>query len=106
MSRLSADTLLSIHLGAILSRNRYTSDPAPVIAEMLETAVDRAEVLQEAAGTWVGFYEDDHVRTLCDALRDIPGVARWIVVGTERRAIPHHRTPDAHEGASWPPRRA
>lgn len=102
MSRLSPDTLLSIDLGAILSRNRYTSDPAPVIAELIKTAGGRVEVLQEAAGTWIGFYEDDYTRPLCDALRTIPGVEPWIMVGVERRAIPDHRTPTAHEGASWP----
>lgn len=102
MSRLSPDTLLSIHLGAIMSRNRYTKNPAPVIAELIETAGDRVEVLQEAVGMWIGFYEDEYVRTLCDALRGIPGVEPWIVVGADRRAIPDHRTPTAHEGASWP----
>lgn len=102
MTRLSPDTLLSIHLGAIMSRNRYTTNPAPVIAELLSTAGDRVGVLQEAAGTWVGFYEDDYVRTLCDALRGISGVGPWIAVGVERRSIPDHRTPTAHEGASWP----
>lgn len=102
MSRLSPETLLSIHLGAIMSRNRYTTNPAPVVAELLETAGDRVGVLQEAVGTWIGFYEDDYVRTLCDALREIPGVDPWIRVGADRRAIPDHRTPTAHEGASWP----
>jgi hypothetical protein len=106
MSRLSPDTLLSIHLGAIMSRARYTSDTAFVIAELTETAGDRLEVLQEAVGTWIGFYEDDYTRTLADALRDIPGVEPWIAVGVERRAIPDHRTPKAHEGASWPQRDA
>lgn len=38
MSRLSPDTLLSIHLGAIMSRNRNATGPAPVIAELVETA--------------------------------------------------------------------
>ena len=102
--RLSPDTLLSIHLGAIMSRNRYTTDPAPVIAELLETAGDRVEVLREAVGTWVGFYEDDYVRTLCDALREVPDVEQWIVEGARRRAVPDHRTPTAHEAASWPVR--
>jgi len=102
MSRLSPATLLSIHLGAIMSRNRYAMNPAPVIAELVSTAGERVEVLQEAAGTWIGFYEDAHVRTLCDALREIPGIEPWIAVGAERRAIPDHRTPNAHEGASWP----
>lgn len=104
MSRLSDDTLLSIDLGAMMSRARYTSDPAPVVAELLETAGDHVSVLQEAAGTWVGFYEDEYTRVLCDALRETPGVGPWIRVGVERRSIPDHRTPTAHEGASWPER--
>lgn len=41
MTRLSSETLLSITLGSICSRNRYTSDPAPVIAELLATAGER-----------------------------------------------------------------
>lgn len=102
MSRLSPDTLLSIHLGAIMSRARYTSDPAPVIAELLEAAGDRVEVLREAVGTWIGFYEDDYTRALCDGLRSIPGVEAWIVEGARRRAVPNHRTPKAHAAASWP----
>lgn len=85
-----------------MSRNRYTTNPAPVIAQLISTAGDRISVLQEAAGTWVGFYEDEYTRVLCDALREIPGVGPWIRVGVERRSIPDHRTPTAHEGASWP----
>lgn len=104
MPRLSRDTLLSIHLGAILSRNRYTKDPAPVIAELIATAGDRVDVLNEAAGTWVGFYEDDYVRVLCAALRELPGLEPWIAVGANRRAQPDHRTPTAHAGAAWPAR--
>lgn len=87
-----------------MSRNRYTTAPAPVVAELLETAGDRAAVLQEAVGTWIGFYEDDYVQPLCDALRVIPGVDEWIVEGARRRAIPDHRTPSAREGVSWPRR--
>lgn len=58
MSRLSPDTMLSIEVGSICSRNRYTSDPAPVIAELLATAGERVEILQQSAGSWVGYYED------------------------------------------------
>ena len=104
VTHLGPDTLVSIHLGAIMSRARYTSDPAPVIEELTDTAGDRVEVLQEAVGTWIGFYEDDYTRTLADALRAIRGVEPWIAVGVERRAVPDHRTPKAHEGASWPQR--
>lgn len=39
---------LSIALDAIYSRNRYTTDPAPVIAELRATAGDRHDALAEA----------------------------------------------------------
>lgn len=94
MSRLSPDTLLSIHLGTIMSRNRYTSDPAPVIAELISTAGDRVEVLQEAVGSWVGFYEDEYTITLTTALRGLPGLEPWIAEGAYRRSLPDHRTPE------------
>lgn len=93
MSRLTPDTRLSIHLDAICSRNRYTTDPAPVIAELRETAGDRVDVLTESVGTWVGFFEDDITRVLCDALRELPDLEPWIALGKERRARPDHRTP-------------
>ena len=32
--RLSPDVMLSITLDAICSRNRYTTDPGPVVAEL------------------------------------------------------------------------
>lgn len=102
MSRLSPDTLLSIELGSICSRNRYTTDPAPVIDQLLTTAGDRVEILQEAVGSWIGFYEDQYTTTLATALRELPGLGPWIAQGAYRRSIPDHRTPTAHAGASWP----
>ncbi|MCP1427530.1 hypothetical protein J3D45_000028 [Microbacterium foliorum] len=51
MTRLSADTLLSIELGAICSRNRYTTDPAPVVEQLLIAVSDRVEVFREAVGS-------------------------------------------------------
>ena len=56
--RLSPDVLLSIELDAICSRNRYTSDPGPVIAELHATAGDRLDTLTESVGIWVGFFEE------------------------------------------------
>lgn len=102
--RLSPDVMLSITLDAICSRNRYTTDPAPVIAELYATAGDRLDILTESVGTWVGFFEDPHVTTLCTALRELPGLEPWITIGASRRAQPDHRTPTAHAGASWPER--
>lgn len=105
MSRLSPDTLLSVTLDAICSRNRYVSDPEPMIAELYATAGDRLDILAESVGTWIGYFGNDaHVRALVTALRDIPGIDPWIAVGADRRAVPDHRTPTAHEGASWPQR--
>lgn len=93
MSRLSPETLLSIELDAICSRNRYTKDPAPVIAELYATAGDRLDILQESVGTWVGYFDSPHIRTLTTALREIPGLEEWIAVGEFRRGQPDHRTP-------------
>jgi hypothetical protein len=102
--RLSPDVMLSITLDAICSRNRYATDPAPVIAELYATAGDRVDILTESVGIWVGFFEDPHVATLCTALRELPGLEPWIAIGASRRAQPDHRTPTAHAGASWPER--
>lgn len=104
MSRLSPDTMLSIELGSICSRNCYTSDPRPVIAELLAAAGDRVEILQQSVGSWIGYYEDAYTITLTTALLELPGLEPWIAVGASRRAQPDHRTPTAHAGASWPQR--
>lgn len=93
MARLSPDTLLSVHLDAICSRNRHTSEPTPVIAELIKTAGEQTDILAEAVGTWVGYFEDDRVSTLCTALRELPGLEPWIALGQRRRAMPDHRTP-------------
>lgn len=37
-----------------LLANRYTTDPAPVIAELHQTAGDRLDILTKSVGTWVG----------------------------------------------------
>lgn len=104
MSRLSPDTRLSIHLGAIMSRNQYTRTPELVVTKLLETAGDNHAVLQEAVGSWVGFYEDEYTRPLCVVLRGLPGLEPWIELGAYRRGLAHHSTPGARSGAvsSWP----
>lgn len=99
---LSPDVMLSVTLDAICSRNRYTTDPAPVIAELYATAGERLDILTESVGTWVGYFEDSHTATLCTALREIPELEPWIAGGADRRAQPDHRAPSAHAGASWP----
>lgn len=90
---LSPDVRLSVLLDAICSRNRYTTDPAPVVAELLATAGDRRDILTESVGTWVGYFEDDHTRTLCTALRELPGLEPWIALGEYRRSLPDPSTP-------------
>ncbi|MCT1394154.1 hypothetical protein M4D51_00255 [Microbacterium sp. p3-SID338] len=47
---LSPTVKPSIALDPLCSRNRYTTDPAPVIAELRSTAGDPADVLAE--GRW------------------------------------------------------
>lgn len=90
---LSTGVKLSIALDAICSRNRYTPEPAPVIAELRATAGDRDDVLAEAVGTWVGYFEDEHTATLCAALRTLPGLEPWIALGQHRRSLPNPSTP-------------
>ena len=82
MSRsLDPDTHMSIRLSAICGRNRYTRDPAPVIAELIAAAGARTDLLAREAGRWAGHYEDQHTATLVAAILDgIPGAleqARW-----------------------------
>ncbi|WP_141651298.1 hypothetical protein [Microbacterium sp. 3J1] len=93
MTRLSRETMLTIHLDAICSRNRYTKNPEPVIAELYAAAGDRVDILTESVGTWVGFFEDDYTRVLCTALRELPGLDPWLALGAHRRSLKDHSTP-------------
>lgn len=91
---LSPTVKLSVTLDAICSRNRYTVDPGPVLDELRATAGDRVDVLAEAVGTWLGFFEDEYTTTLCKALRTLPGLEQWIALGQFRRALPDPSTPE------------
>lgn len=91
--RLHAAVKLSVTLDAICSRNRYTTDTEPVLAELRATAGDRLDVLAEAVGTWVGYFEDDYTATLCTALRTLPDLDPWLALGAFRRSQPPHSTP-------------
>ncbi|WP_186307664.1 hypothetical protein [Microbacterium sp. 1.5R] len=104
MARLSPETLLGIHLDAICSRNRYTTDPDVVIAELRETAGARLDILTESVGTWVGYSEDDYTRVLCTALRKLPGLEPWLALGQHRRGMRPHSTPGATSSSptAWP----
>lgn len=90
---LHPDVLLGIHLSAVCSRHRYDRDTAPVIAELLETAGDRADILAMETGRWAGYYDDEHSAALVAAIvAEIPGAAEWTADGARRRAAPSHGT--------------
>jgi hypothetical protein len=89
---LSRAALLNIELSAICSRNRYTSDAAPVIDELRRTAGKRTDILAEVGGTWAGYYDGEHTHVLAEALAGIEGAAEWVAVGRRRRGSPPHRT--------------
>lgn len=91
--RLSPDTRISVHLDAICTRHQYTSDPAPVLDELRTAAAGRVDVLTESLGTWVGYFEDDYTRTLCAALRELPDLEPWIMLGKHQRHTLGHSTP-------------
>lgn len=53
-----------------MSRNQYTSDPAPVIAALIATAGDRTDILAAEVGRWIGFYDDgEYTHGLAEGLR-------------------------------------
>lgn len=90
---LHPDVALGIHLSAICSRNRYTRDPGPVIAELLEVAGQRGDILAMEVGKWAGYYDDEHTAVLVTAIiADVPGASEWAEVGRECRSAPAHGT--------------
>jgi hypothetical protein len=100
---LHPDVALGVHLSAICSRNRYTHDPGPVVAELMEVAGERGDVLAFEVGRWAGYYDDEHTATLVAAiLRNIPHAAEWAPVGRSKRAAPAHGT--AGFGLAYVPR--
>ncbi|WP_404474876.1 hypothetical protein [Microbacterium aerolatum] len=90
---LDPDTALGVRLSAICSRNRYTHDPGPVLAELLEAAGDKTEILAREVGTWAGFHDSEYTHALVAALLEIPGAAAWESSGRERRTMGWHSTP-------------
>jgi hypothetical protein len=91
--RLSRAQLLDIKLSAICSRNRYASDPAPVIDELRRVAGNRTDVLAQVAGSWSGYYGDEETQALAAALLTIEGADQWVELGRRRRGMPPHKTP-------------
>ena len=90
---LDPDTALDVHISAICSQNRYTTDPAAVVDELRRIAGDRTDILARVAGSWVGYYGDDHTRTLCRGLLESPGAIEWVGHGRARRDLGSHGAP-------------
>lgn len=91
---LKPDTALVVRLTATCARNKYATDPGPVLQELQEIAGGRADLLAEAAGLWSGFQRDeDYTRVLADALRALPGTEEWVELGRRRRDAPTPGTP-------------
>lgn len=103
MSRpLHPDVALGIHLSTICSRNQYTKDPGPVIAELLRVAEARGDILAMEVGKWAGYYDDEHTAVLVAAIMvEIPGAAVWAAEGRARRDAPAHGTTGF--GLPWTP---
>lgn len=90
---LDPDTALDVRLSAICSRYRYTTDAAAVIDELRRIAGDRTDILGRVAGSWVGYYGDDHTQALCKALLEISGAIEWVGHGRARRNAGSHGAP-------------
>ena len=72
--RLTPDQRLVVRIDATLSRESFTSEPAPVLAAVLELAGDRTDVLADACGAWVGAHEHlPECAPLVDAIRPYAG---------------------------------
>lgn len=84
------DTLLSIQIGAIVGRDKYTRDPAPVIDELRRIAGVRQDILDRETGTWIGYYDQPETQPLVVALLEaFPGAVKSIRAGQERRGRTH-----------------
>lgn len=82
---LDQETALDVLLSATCSRHRHTTDAGPVIAELRRIAGDRTDIRARVAGSWFGYYGDEHTRTLSEALLELPGADAWVTLGRERR---------------------
>ncbi|MFJ4166271.1 hypothetical protein ACIPY5_12005 [Microbacterium sp. NPDC089698] len=91
---LAPDTALSIKIGCVMTRNQFTQDPVPVIAELYATAGDRIDLLTQEVGLFIGFSSSNQYRaTLVAALRELPlDMDQAIALGKFRRGLPAHGT--------------
>ncbi|ALJ20324.1 hypothetical protein AOA12_10535 [Microbacterium sp. No. 7] len=88
-----------MRLSAIMGRNRFTKEPGPVVAELIEAAGERTEILRSAVGRWIGSREDRYTVTLATALREAfghLGLEDAIRLGQERAAAPVHTSQGFH----------
>jgi hypothetical protein len=87
------DTLLSVQLGALMSRDKYTHDPELIDAKIrhLRTVAGvRTDLLDREVGTWVGYYDGPAMKPLVVALLGaFPGAVSWLTLGQERRGRSH-----------------
>lgn len=89
------DVALGVRLSAIMGRNQFTTDPRPVVDELLQAAGARQDILAREAGIWAGYhYGAEHHRPLVNALAGIPGARPWFEVGRKRAGAGSHRTID------------
>lgn len=90
---MDSDTALSIRLGAIMGRDRYTRDPGPIIEELRTAAGVRVDILNREVGSWVGYYDHPATKPLVVALlAAFPGALPWLRAGQQRRAAGAHGT--------------
>ena len=87
---LDPDVALSVRLDAICSRDRYTTDPGPVIDEIARLTVGREGVRDETVGVWAAFFRDEYTYRLCDALlEEFPDAHAYVHIGERRRGGIH-----------------
>ncbi len=93
---LHPDTALSIAIGCVMSRNKYTKDPGPVIEELYATAEGRIDLLAHKVGMFIGGQlpaEVDACKPLTDALRALDlDTAEGERLVRERLAAPLYST--------------
>jgi hypothetical protein len=93
MSVLHPDVQLSVEIGALIGRDKYTRDQAVIdakIADLRKLAGVRTDILNRDVGSWVGYYDSPETKPLIVALlAAFPGAVPWISLGQERRGRVH-----------------